>query len=137
MKYYKKVLGGFNPERPIIEIVEPIESHELKALAYGSKYAIDRLSVQEINHIKIVGVDYRTYEFPKLYMAVVYQEDGEIKKRIKECSCISHISPYPAHQMAHSARNLAERLIDDLTGQGGLGWRHIENALANPQLKVV
>ena len=139
MKYYKQVMAGFNKDRPIIEVVESVESYDLRVLAYGMKHAIDRISRQEIQHVRKVGHDYITYEFPRLYVRVLYLQDGnntEVFNMIKDCACVSHMSPYPAYQMTHSARNLAEGLIDDLTGQGALGWRQMEYVLNNPQLKV-
>ena len=136
MNYYKQVFVGFNKERPIIEVSEVVESHELQPLVYAAKYAIDRMSAQEIQSVKRVGVEYSTYEFPRLYVAILYQDDKGTHKAAKDCGCISHISPYPAYQMAHSARNLTQGIIDDLTGQGGLGWVLFEKALAETEYRV-
>ena len=136
MRYYKQVFAGFNQDRPIIEVVETVESADLMTLGFSMRYAIDRISEQEIQSVRQVGVEYRTYEFPKLYMAVSHILDGKEIKTTKECGCMSHISPYPSYQMTHHARNLAEGLIDDLTGQGALGYRTMVAVMATTELRV-
>ena len=136
MNYYKQVFIGFNKERPIIEVAEVVESHEVKPLIYSAKYAIDRISAQEIQSVRRIGVEYSTYEFPNLYVAILYQDDKGTHKAVSDCACISHISPYPAYQITHSARNLAQNLINDLTGQGGIIWVLFEKALAETEYRV-
>ena len=136
MRYYKQVFAGFNPDRPIIEVVETVESADLRTLGFSLRYAIDRISEQEIQSVRRIGEEYRTYEFPKLYMAVSHIVDGKLIKLTKDCKCISHMSPYPAYQMTHHARNLAEGLIDDLTGQGALGYRTMIAVMSSSELRV-